>query len=86
MTAWFVYLNIVDHLGSDRRYLPNVPHFFGGPFSIYARGCPIGMMGFNGVSRVVDAIIILIFAFIAGVICNSVSLFICWAIARQGQS
>ena len=86
ITAWFIYLNIVDYMGSDRPYLLNVPHFFGVPFTIYAWGTPIGMMGFNWVNFAADVIIILIFAFFAGVIFRSVSLFIHWAIAQRRTS
>jgi hypothetical protein len=83
MTAWFVYLNIVDYMGSDRPHLPNVPHFFGVPFSIYAWPSPIGLIGFNWFNFVVDVIFIFIFAFVTGVIFRSVSLLIHWAIARR---
>ncbi|MEP6945368.1 MAG: hypothetical protein ABJA02_05580 [Acidobacteriota bacterium] len=86
MTAWFAVLNILDYLGSDRPYLPDVPHFFGVPFSIYRWGYPIGIMGFDWVNFIVDLIIIFVFAFITGMIFVSVSLIYYRGIARRSQS
>lgn len=86
MTAWFVYLNIVDYMGADRPYLPDVPHFFGVPFSIYRWGYPIGMMGFDWVNFIADLIVIFVFALITGVIFRSASRLLFWAIARRRQS
>lgn len=83
MTVWFVYLNIVDYLGSDRPYLPNVPHFFGVPFTIYAWGYPVGIMGFNWVNFFVNVIVILFFAFFAGLIFKLCFGFFHWAFVRR---